>query len=516
MEVSKEDMKWQKQLPHRGTGDVQVTYANGTKGLHRSSYTGDSDHGLFTFFNGEEKFASWNMMGPCAYLTDPGCFNNPQCVVETFETYKARILGSGPNAGALSTLLRRLEAGKIGAAALQEAVFLRHTPGIPGVSQSDWDQFREKCEHYIKCAGFKILKSDALEDSEILRQRMRDYVDRGGVDSFDTRATSKAQPKPEQFFIPNNQGIADSKAPKTKDDLGKKDIKQIITHSTISLPQGRGCAILYNTKVYEPIQSTTPIPLNQGGRGYTATVESDCVSAEDRVYTRLKNKKTHEALFLTSIHLDYKKTHGDRKTSPIKFAQQAAEQLNTSDPVFIMGDWNTCCVYGNNSWGAPECTNLAHSASFDKFVFHDEDLAENKKNYDWVYGYNLDKQKRITFTADIFLPTKDGGAILVGDGHSQSSVNSGYTSSSTTSISEVGSYSIQPTLGNLALFIPIAAMAAYGIIKVNPYLSLAGTASCIALTYYKTDHTIVTKITNDNFEDLCIRFKYGTNIELQR
>lgn len=422
----REDLMLQKQLPHRGNG--YIPYFNRT--TYRSSYTGFSNHGFITYFYGEYRFASWNMMSPCAQLADEKGFNNPQCVVETFETYKARILAPDFSSGALVNLLQRLTAGKIGAATLQEAVFLKHSPGMEKVTQDEWNEFREKCEHYITCNGFEILKSDAL---------------------------------------------------------AKHDNNQL----------GRGCAILYNKEVYQPINLTN-----------STSEERGCVSAEDRVYTRLKNIKTKVSLFLTSVHLDYKKTHGEGSKEAIIFAKEFAESFNTKDLVFIMGDWNAPTPKGDkNSFGSKvQCTTVTHSENLDEFVFFDKQYS-SAKNYDWVYAQNLGTN-RSQFTADIFLPSKDGGMFYIKDGDKY---NSNFHIKPVNTF-ERDYYSLQSYAKALILILPISLLAGHRFVKTNPYLTLVSTAASLALIYCGTDHLIENRFVSDTFAGLWINFKYGTDI----
>ncbi len=395
---------------HTGKSGVEVKYIDGSTGLHRTAYEGfPSDHAIITYKEGDDSMLSWNVMGPCAYIPEANAFDNPQCVVETFESYKARILNQG---GVLELLLARLEAGNKGAATLQEATFLRTYPGMSfAVNEGEWTAFRLECEKRIEAAGFGILRSNTLEGPEALKSKVINYIKANDIDSFEVKripspgTEGKTIPNSESFFVPNEKGFTDHKKPTKKEDLKTQDLIEIVIHSKFK-EQGRGCAILYRKNIYKPKKITVEIPFNLSGYHYVCQAKLYSVSAEDCMYAKLENI-TGKSFYLSSLHLDYKKTHGKKSQDVRELATEMANSISEDKPVIIMGDWNAPCPTDDpRFFGSTECTNPNHSEDFRDLVFKDKEFGYVKKSYDSVFRYRTDGgNATVTFTADSFVPS---------------------------------------------------------------------------------------------------------------
>ncbi len=175
-----------------------------------------SDHGFVEYSDDTKILGSWNVLGPCSLRQD--FYNNPQCAVETFETYKDRVLRKD---GLLDMLLNKLKKEEVSVIALQETAFLSMIPPIQapeGQSAAafklEWELFRLECENRITEAEFGILKSDDLAHSDEynkeLEESMKKSVD---LDSFHSLTPNPKMRNEECFFVPNNKGIPNYKAP---------------------------------------------------------------------------------------------------------------------------------------------------------------------------------------------------------------------------------------------------------------------------------------------------------------
>lgn len=125
--------------------------------LQQDTYQGSypSDHAFVGMHHDGLVYGSWNVLGMCYYNEQYKYYNNPQNVIETFDTYKVRV------DKIISHISKKKQEGDLHLIALQEATFLA-VNAPHNVDQKSWDQFRQECTSKLQDAGLQVVLSEKL------------------------------------------------------------------------------------------------------------------------------------------------------------------------------------------------------------------------------------------------------------------------------------------------------------------------------------------------------------------
>jgi hypothetical protein len=125
--------------------------------LQQDTYQGayPSDHAFVGMYHDGLGYGSWNVLGMCYYNEQYKYYNNPQNVIETFDTYKIRV------AKIINHIIAKKQQGSLYIIALQEATFLA-VNAPDNITQTSWNHFRQACISKLQDAGLQVILSEKL------------------------------------------------------------------------------------------------------------------------------------------------------------------------------------------------------------------------------------------------------------------------------------------------------------------------------------------------------------------